>query len=92
MLLHKGIKLLLGHLQRRTVIGRRAALLEAAETRENSASKVLAAVRQKIESAPLARIDYTEIIGSEWRSPISKSLGSWAGVILTAPEPKALST
>ena len=42
----------------------RAALLEAAETRETSAAKVLAAVRRKVESAPLARIDYVEIVGA----------------------------
>ena len=27
-----------------------------------------------------------------WRSPTSKSLGSWAGVILTQPVPKSIST
>lgn len=42
----------------------RAALLEAAQTEETSASQVLAAVRRKIEAAPLARIDYAEIVGS----------------------------
>ena len=36
----------------------RQSLLEAAESKETSASKLLAAVRQKIESASLARIDY----------------------------------
>jgi hypothetical protein len=29
---------------------------------------------------------------SSWRSPISKSLGSCAGVTLTAPVPKRMST
>ena len=27
-----------------------------------------------------------------WRDPTSKSLGSWDGVIFTAPEPKSIST
>lgn len=43
----------------------RAALLEAARSREKPAGKVLAAVRGKIESAPLARIDYAEIVGAD---------------------------
>ncbi|CKT65338.1 Uncharacterised protein [Mycobacterium tuberculosis] len=33
-----------------------------------------------------------EGIGSWWRTPISKSLGSWAGVTLTAPVPNSGST
>jgi hypothetical protein len=32
------------------------------------------------------------IIGRSWRLPISKSLASCAGVTLTAPVPKAMST
>ena len=47
----------------------RAALLEAAQTNEKSAAKVLAAVRRKIESAPLARIDYAEIVGADDLQP-----------------------
>ncbi|HEY1582868.1 MAG TPA: pantoate--beta-alanine ligase [Chthoniobacterales bacterium] len=43
----------------------RAALLEAAASEENSTRKVLGAVREKIESAPLARIDYAEIVGAD---------------------------
>ena len=31
-------------------------------------------------------------LGKSWRFPISKSFGSWAGVIFTAPLPKSLST
>ena len=42
----------------------RAALLEAAQSKENSARALVATVRDKIESAPLARIDYVEIVGS----------------------------
>ena len=34
----------------------------------------------------------TVMCGSFWRSAISKSVGSWAGVTFTAPEPKVLST
>ena len=47
----------------------RAALLEAAQSEEKSAEKVLAAVRQKIEAAPLARIDYAEIVGADDLQP-----------------------
>ncbi|HEX3817580.1 MAG TPA: pantoate--beta-alanine ligase [Chthoniobacterales bacterium] len=47
----------------------RAALLEAAQTSGKSADKVLAAVRRKIESAPLARIDYAEIVGADDLQP-----------------------
>ncbi|MEO7167376.1 MAG: pantoate--beta-alanine ligase [Spartobacteria bacterium] len=43
----------------------RASLLAAAQSREKSARKVLAAVRTQIESAPLARIDYAEIVGAD---------------------------
>lgn len=47
----------------------RAALLDAAQTGEKSAAKVLADVRRKIESAPLARIDYAEIVGADDLQP-----------------------
>jgi len=47
----------------------RAALLEAAWSTENSARARLAAVREKIESAPLARIDYAEIVGADDLQP-----------------------
>ena len=47
----------------------RQSLLEAAESKETSARKLLAAVRQKIESASLARIDYAEIVGAEDLQP-----------------------
>ena len=47
----------------------RAALLEAAQVQEESAEKVLFAVRRKIESAPLARIDYAEIVGADDLQP-----------------------
>jgi pantoate--beta-alanine ligase len=47
----------------------RQALLEAAQSEETSAHEVLAAVRQKIESASLARIDYTEIVGADDLQP-----------------------
>ncbi|MGH8095552.1 MAG: pantoate--beta-alanine ligase [Chthoniobacterales bacterium] len=43
----------------------RAALLEAAQSKEKSSEKILAVVRKKIESAPLARIDYAEIVGAD---------------------------
>ncbi len=47
----------------------RQALLEAAQSEERSARKMLAAVRQTIESAPLARIDYAEIVGADDLQP-----------------------
>jgi pantoate--beta-alanine ligase len=47
----------------------RKALLEAAQSEEKSARKVIAAVREKIESAPLARIDYAEIVGADDLQP-----------------------
>src|SRR5262245_6325837 len=47
----------------------RQSLLEAAQSKETSAGKLLAAVRQKIESASLARIDYAEIVGAEDLQP-----------------------
>jgi pantoate--beta-alanine ligase len=47
----------------------RAALLEAAQSKEKSARAVLGRVRQKIESAPLARIDYAEIVGADDLQP-----------------------
>jgi len=47
----------------------RAALLKAAQSEEKSARKVLAAVREQIESAPLARIDYAEIVGADHLQP-----------------------
>ena len=47
----------------------RAALLEAAASSETSADKVLALVRRKIEIAPLARIDYAEIVGADDLQP-----------------------
>ena len=47
----------------------RQALLEAAQSEKTSAHEVLAAVRQKIESASLARIDYAEIVGADNLQP-----------------------
>ncbi|MGB8341482.1 MAG: pantoate--beta-alanine ligase, partial [Chthoniobacterales bacterium] len=47
----------------------RAALLEAANAPEKSSEEVLTAVRKKIESAPLARIDYAEIVGADDLQP-----------------------
>jgi pantoate--beta-alanine ligase len=47
----------------------RAALLEAAASTEKSARALLAVVRQKIESAPLARIDYASIVGADDLQP-----------------------
>ena len=47
----------------------RQALLEASQSNERSAAKLLAAVRQKIRSAPLARIDYAEIVGADDLQP-----------------------
>ena len=43
----------------------RAALLEAAQTKEKSVVEVRAAVRRKIESAPLARVEYADIVGAD---------------------------
>jgi pantoate--beta-alanine ligase len=47
----------------------RAALLEAAGSRETAAPAVLGVVRQRIESAPLARIDYAAIVGADDLQP-----------------------
>ena len=47
----------------------RAALLEAAASPEKGAEQVLSVVRQKIETAPLARIDYAEIVGADDLQP-----------------------
>ncbi|CAN5577996.1 pantoate--beta-alanine ligase [soil metagenome] len=47
----------------------RQALLEAAQSKEGSARKLAAKVRAKIESAPLARIDYVEIVGADDLQP-----------------------
>jgi len=47
----------------------RQALLEAAQSKERSAEKLLTAVRQRIASAPLARIDYAEIVGADDLQP-----------------------
>ena len=47
----------------------RAALLEAARTKEKSSARVLAAVRRTIGSAPLARIDYADIVGADDLQP-----------------------
>jgi pantoate--beta-alanine ligase len=47
----------------------RQALREAAQSQERSARKLLATVRQTIESAPLARIDYAEIVGADDLQP-----------------------
>ena len=49
----------------------RTSLLEAAQSNETSAGKLLAALRQKIESASLVRIDYAEIVGAEDLQPRS---------------------
>lgn len=47
----------------------RQALLEAAQSQENSARQMSAEVRAKIETASLARIDYVEIVGSDDLQP-----------------------
>ncbi|MEO6970505.1 MAG: pantoate--beta-alanine ligase, partial [Chthoniobacterales bacterium] len=47
----------------------RSALLKAAQSQDESARKILAAVREHIESAPLARIDYAEIVGADDLQP-----------------------
>lgn len=47
----------------------RAALLEAAASSEKSVEQVVALVRQRISSAPLARIDYVEIVGADDLQP-----------------------
>ncbi|MBA3651813.1 MAG: pantoate--beta-alanine ligase [Chthoniobacterales bacterium] len=47
----------------------RKALLEAAESEENSARALAGTVREKIESAPLARVDYVEIVGADDMQP-----------------------
>ena len=45
-------------------------------------------------TSPVRRAESSMIFGagSPWRCPVSKSLASWAGVILRAPVPKAGST
>jgi pantoate--beta-alanine ligase len=47
----------------------RAALLEAAQTNEKSAAKVIGRLREKFATAPLARIDYAEIVGADDLQP-----------------------
>jgi pantoate--beta-alanine ligase len=47
----------------------RQALLEAAQSEETSSRKMLAAVREMIESATLARIDYAEVVGADDLQP-----------------------
>ncbi len=47
----------------------RQALLEATQSKETSARALVAATRQKIESASLARIDYVEIVGADDLQP-----------------------
>ena len=47
----------------------RAALLEAAQTNEKSSAEIIERVREKIEAAPLARIDYAEIVGADDLQP-----------------------
>ena len=47
----------------------RQALLEAAQSEETSGRELLGAVRRKIESAPLARIDYAEVVGADDLQP-----------------------
>ena len=47
----------------------RRALLAAAQSQEKPAAAVLARVRGTIESAPLARIDYVEIVGADDLQP-----------------------
>ena len=47
----------------------RAALLEAANSKKKSAAAIVAMVRKRIESAPLARIDYAEIVGADDLQP-----------------------
>jgi pantoate--beta-alanine ligase len=47
----------------------RQALLEAAQSEEKSTRKLLTAVREKIESASLARIDYAELVGADDLQP-----------------------
>jgi pantoate--beta-alanine ligase len=47
----------------------RAVLLEAAGSSEKSVPALLAVVRQRIESAPLARIDYAAIVGADDLQP-----------------------
>ena len=47
----------------------RQALLEAAQSEETGARKMVSTVREKIESAPLARIDYVEIVSADDLQP-----------------------
>jgi len=47
----------------------RAALVEASRSSEKSVSVLLAVVRQRIESASLARIDYAAIVGADDLQP-----------------------
>ncbi|MEO8439360.1 MAG: pantoate--beta-alanine ligase [Spartobacteria bacterium] len=47
----------------------RRALLEAAESKEQSARKILGEVREQIETASHARIDYAEIVGMDDLQP-----------------------
>jgi pantoate--beta-alanine ligase len=53
----------------------RRALLQAAtdaKAGEQSAEKIVQRIRQRIEEAPLARIDYVELVDSLTMQPISE--------------------
>ncbi len=47
----------------------RQALLEAQQSKAESARNLVAEVREKIESAPLARVDYVELVGVDDLQP-----------------------
>ena len=62
---------------------------EWADVKENWENEIIIVEDEKGEI--IASVS-TLITGRLWRSPTSKSFGSWAGVILTTPVPKSVST
>ena len=61
----------------------------AATTASRASSAVRPAKRSPAASVMRPSSPITEISSSPWARPISKSLGSWAGVIFSAPVPNS---
>jgi pantoate--beta-alanine ligase len=56
--------------ERKQAVVLRSALLAAAKANEKSAKAIVDLVREKIETAPLARIDYVDLVDAETLQPI----------------------
>jgi pantoate--beta-alanine ligase len=57
------------------------ALLAAANAQKKSAREVVALARQVISEAPLARIDYVELVDAETLQPVEAARSSWLLVL-----------